>query len=959
MDNIFGEASSKFGQKFSDPMLAGIDGAKISDELRSPSGIESSAESSEVKIENLNTGNDELLLSQNSLGTLGLSESQELREKTSIEEEDPLIGRGDNVGEKVDPLTGGESNEIETKTRTAQRRDRAGNSRGKAYNFGVLKDDEKLQEFVGKSDKRDFYKFRVKEKTDVDIELRGLSGNADLYLLNNKGKVIKKSTKGGKNAEDIERTLNPGNYYVRVQPKGNANANYTLSLDGELPDMAGNSLKKAHNLGVLKDDEKLQEFVGKSDKRDFYKFRVKEKTDVDIELRGLSGNADLYLLNNKGKVIKKSTKGGKNAEDIERTLNPGNYYVRVQSKGNANADYNLSLGTNSPHFHVDEPIIINIVDTAADAPTSLDDSSTIDLMVAYTPEARQAEGGTNAMKDLIEFAVDDANEAFAKSGVKSQLRLVHTAEVNYTESGKSRTELFRLQNPSDGYMDEVHDLRDDYGADIVSLFVGGLDDAGGVGYVMGTPAYGFESHAFNVVTNYNARNRHTLAHEIGHNLGLKHDRDNANGQGAFPYGYGYTTPSGAGTIMSYARNRLPYFSNPAISYNGEALGRTNFENSALAINKVAEYAANWRQSVDSTAKPKDSITVNSPNGGNTLEPGESYTITWNDNIDENVKLELYKGGSLSSTIASSTPSDGSYSWAVPETITSGGDYKVKITSFSDSSVSDLSDSNFTIEPDEEVNITSPTSSTSLEPGELHTIRWTDNFSDRIRLELYKGSSFQQTISSSTPSDGSYSWTVPTSLSSASNYNIKIRNVNDSSVYDYSSNFTIESQTGGSSNPDIDIQLYYSNEEFTSYQKSIIEQAAQNWERIITQDKDNSGILPISVAEGSTDINGESWGTSLVQATQERGQNPPWIIGGIRVSKIKFNSSLDNWSDRMLVNVAMYGIGVTLGLEHEEGNPNSLMSYTIGESERILTTETYNNLEEMGYEFDRNATIYES
>ncbi|GGA29826.1 Ser-Thr-rich GPI-anchored membrane family protein [Okeania sp. KiyG1] len=681
MDNIFGEASRKLGPEFTDPMLAGIDGAKVSDELRSATGIESSAESSEVKVENLSTGNDELLLPQNGLGTLGLSESQESQEKTSIEKEDPLIGKENNVVEEVDSLTGDQSNEIEAKTRTAQRRDRAGNSRGKAYNFGVLKDDEKLREFVGRSDRRDFYKFRVKEKTEVDIELRGLSGNADLYLLNNKGKVLEKSTKGGKKAEDIERTLNPGTYYVRVQPKGNANANYTLSLD-------------AH----------------------------------------------------------------------------------------------------SPHSHTDEPIVINIVDTAADAPTSLDDSSTIDLMVVYTPEARRAEGGTDAMKDLIEFAVDDTNEAFAKSGVKSQLRLVHTAEVNYTESGKSDTELERLQKPSDGYMDEVHKLRQDYGADIVSLFASDFDDAGGRGFLMGTPAYGFERYAFNVVTNYNARNRHTLAHEIGHNLGLAHDRDNADGQGAFSYGYGYTTPSGAGTIMSYARNRLPYFSNPAVSYNGEALGRSNFENSALAINKVAEYAANWRPSVDA-AKPKDSITVKSPNGGNTLEPGNSYNITWNDNISENVKLELYKGGSFNRTITSSTSSDGSYSWTVPTSITDGSNYKVKITSISDSSVSDFSNSNFTIEaddPDDFITVKSPNGGNTLEPGKSYNITWNDNLSENVRIYLYKNDEFDRMITNSTASDGSYTWTIPESIAAGSDYQVAIQSVVDNNIFDYSnSNFTIK------------------------------------------------------------------------------------------------------------------------------------------------------------------------
>ncbi|NEP82242.1 MAG: T9SS type A sorting domain-containing protein, partial [Okeania sp. SIO3B3] len=43
---------------------------------------------------------------------------------------------------------------------------------------------------------------------------------------------------------------------------------------------------------------------------------------------------------------------------------------------------------------------------------------------------------------------------------------------------------------------------------------------------------------------------------------------------------------------------------------------------------------------------------------------------------------------------------------------------------------------------EEVNIISSTSSTSLEPEESYTVRWTDNFRDNVNLTLYKGSYFQ-------------------------------------------------------------------------------------------------------------------------------------------------------------------------------------------------------------------------
>jgi subtilisin family serine protease len=197
---------------------------------------------------------------------------------------------------------------------------------------------------------------------------------------------------------------------------------------------------------------------------------------------------------------------------------------------------------------------------------------------------------------------------------------------------------------------------------------------------------------------------------------------------------------------------------------------------------------NVNKAIQAVKNSEPEVNITSPTSTTSIEPGESHNIRWTDNFNDNVKLELYKGSSFQQTISSSTPSDGSYSWMVPTSLSSGTNYNVKIRNVNDSSVYDYS-SYFTIEP--EANITSPTSTTDIEPGETYTIGWTDNFSDNVKLELYKGSDFEQIISSSTSSDGSYSWWVPTSLSSGTNYNIKIRNVNDSSVYDYSSYFTIE------------------------------------------------------------------------------------------------------------------------------------------------------------------------
>ena len=90
------------------------------------------------------------------------------------------------------------------------------------------------------------------------------------------------------------------------------------------------------------------------------------------------------------------------------------------------------------------------------------------------------------------------------------------------------------------------------------------------------------------------------------------------------------------------------------------------------------------------------IAVTVPNGGENWAAGSTQTIEWTDNIEENVKIELLKGGSFNSTIAASTPSTGSYSWTIPADQAAGTDYKVKITSVTSSIVSDMSDADFSI-----------------------------------------------------------------------------------------------------------------------------------------------------------------------------------------------------------------------------------------------------------------------
>jgi 5-hydroxyisourate hydrolase-like protein (transthyretin family) len=92
------------------------------------------------------------------------------------------------------------------------------------------------------------------------------------------------------------------------------------------------------------------------------------------------------------------------------------------------------------------------------------------------------------------------------------------------------------------------------------------------------------------------------------------------------------------------------------------------------------------------------LTVTSPNGGQSWKRGTVHTITWSKSGSpgSSIKIELLKGGVFNRVITYSTANDGSYSWKIPSTQTAGTDYKIRITSTTYESISDSSNSNFKI-----------------------------------------------------------------------------------------------------------------------------------------------------------------------------------------------------------------------------------------------------------------------
>jgi len=118
----------------------------------------------------------------------------------------------------------------------------------------------------------------------------------------------------------------------------------------------------------------------------------------------------------------------------------------------------------------------------------------------------------------------------------------------------------------------------------------------------------------------------------------------------------------------------------------------------ISVNYANEFGCTAVSPVqyDVTVNPAPFILITSPNGGEDWIQGSTHDVTWQANISDNVKIDLFKGDIYFDEIAASAPSPGFYSWTIPEDQIPGTDYKIRITSSSDNTVFDFSNANFTI-----------------------------------------------------------------------------------------------------------------------------------------------------------------------------------------------------------------------------------------------------------------------
>ncbi len=297
----------------------------------------------------------------------------------------------------------------------------------------------------------------------------------------------------------------------------------------------------------------------------------------------------------------------------------------------------------------------------------------IDVMIVYTPAAEawalSEEAGGVGIQNVINQSMTLAQNAVDNSNIDLEFRLVHAAKVNYTEtvtedeSGEMVNDSgVDLENLTNGEIPNVHELREQYKADLVAMFTD-VEDTGGIAW-MATGDIDDAEYAFSITRVQQAANTSTHAHEMGHNMGNDHTRNQKESPsidgGIFEYSTGWRWIGNNGetfiSVMSYDEPadddengkdedgnpiygiQVDYFSNPDISFQGVPTGSYSGKyapaDASRSMREMMSTVSNYRVSVQDDDNNDD-------NGGgdddNDDEPVDTSAIP------ENLTLQYSEG----------------------------------------------------------------------------------------------------------------------------------------------------------------------------------------------------------------------------------------------------------------------------------------------------------------------------
>ena len=282
----------------------------------------------------------------------------------------------------------------------------------------------------------------------------------------------------------------------------------------------------------------------------------------------------------------------------------------------------------------------------------------VDLLILWSPAAREEAGGRQEIETIVDHLVAVANRAYADSGAHVRFNVAHMQEVDVEDDGRLNL-YYPLVGRHHPHLDDrdirqtALRLRDVVGADLIHFLGSG---AGCRGRAQAPTSLDHAHEAFIAVSKQacviNGYDQ-VFTHELGHNFGVQHDRFMNQKEGwrpkPRPYGHGYVNqamflpdaPASAAwlTVMAYddqcatrfeRRNCmwLARFSNPTQTHLGDPLGAEGEvetrtvqgpADARRAINEIRMVVAGYKA-------PRANLAVTATLANQALEEGQSVPL---------------------------------------------------------------------------------------------------------------------------------------------------------------------------------------------------------------------------------------------------------------------------------------------------------------------------------------------
>lgn len=267
-----------------------------------------------------------------------------------------------------------------------------------------------------------------------------------------------------------------------------------------------------------------------------------------------------------------------------------------------------------------------------------DTRDTITLMIVYTPAAAvwSNENETN-INNTISLLMAKAQLALDNSNALISIKLVFSAQVNYTELNNN-SDLYNLTLKGDGFLEEIHNWRDAYCADIVVLLEN-IEFTGGIAWQLNS-TLGLPDYAFSLSRVQQVSWSYATIHEIAHNFGCSHHKlqnvEPGPGLFSFSAGYRWTGYSNVKycSVMTYedgkyfadgiGATRVPFFSSPDIQYQGVPIGDPIAADNARTLRQTKNVVASYRSKCSNCTPP----SIQATDFKTTDIDDNSITVSW-------------------------------------------------------------------------------------------------------------------------------------------------------------------------------------------------------------------------------------------------------------------------------------------------------------------------------------------